>query len=248
MIEKIYIYFFDPRKEGYTLLKTLVYSITFLISIFLIYKILKKLKIKIDNSFLIFSHFLALPFSAIRVLEDYKIISGIIFITPWIEGLYLITFLVLISTLKKFLKKKYEKPIFIFGILIFFALLFQLHIKNFLAIQIYSFIVLFTFLLVFLLKINIFNRLVIISQIYEALITTINVSIFGFFEQHILSRLILEIYPLIYLLIKLLFAILLIKTLDLSLIDSNLKNYIKTSFSVLSFSVGTRNLLQALAY
>ncbi|MEM4773030.1 MAG: DUF63 family protein [Nanoarchaeales archaeon] len=248
MIEKIYIYFFDPKKEGYTLFKTFIYSVVFLIAIFLLYKFVKKQKIKIDYRFAIFSHFLALPFSAIRVLEDYKIISSIVFITPWIEGLYIVFFVILMYLSRKFLANSYEKIAFILGILMFFTFSFQLELKNLQTLSIYLPLSFLFIILILIVRINLFNRLLIIGQLYEATITIINVLFFGFYEQHVLSRLILEYFSIGYLFIKLIFIIFLIKILDITTLSEDSKNFIKTSFSVLSFSIGTRNLLQALAY
>lgn len=246
-MKDIVIYFLDPLREGYTISKTLVYSLTLLISLILIYKILKsKLKIKIDEKFLIFALFLSLPFSSLRVLEDYSIIQSIFIVTPWIEAIYMLILLITLSIVKNV--KNYEKVSIIFGIPLFFVFLFQLEIKNHIAI-LYFILIFLTILFLFkILKIDFFDKLVILSQTYESLITVINVFVFNLYEQHILSRFLLENFGILYVFIKIFAALLFVTAINYSFKNNKeFANYLKTSIIVLSFSIGNRNFVQSLA-
>ncbi|MEM5821247.1 MAG: DUF63 family protein [Candidatus Aenigmatarchaeota archaeon] len=248
-MKDIIIYFLNPLESGYTFSKTLVYSVTLFLTLLFLYKIIKsKLKIKIDENFLIFSLFLSLPFSSLRVLEDYSIIKGIIFVTPWIEFLYFVFFLITLYFVRNL--KNYEKISIIIGMPLFFAFLFQLEIKNLFAIYFFVLILLITIVLLKilkLLKLDLFDRLVILSQTYEGSITTINVFVFHLYEQHIFSRFLLENFGFFYLAFKIFSAILFIIAINFAFKENKeFANYLKTSIIVLSFAIGTRNFAQSL--
>ncbi|MEM5820698.1 MAG: DUF63 family protein [Candidatus Aenigmatarchaeota archaeon] len=246
-MKDIVIYFLNPLKEGYTISKTLIYAFTLLASLILIYKILtSKLKIKIDENFLIFALFLSLPFSSLRVLEDYSIIQSIFIVTPWIEAIYMLILLITLSIVKNV--KNYEKVSIIFGIPLFFVFLFQLEIKNYIAILYFVLILSIIFSLFKILKIDFFDKLVILSQTYESLVTVINVFVFNLYEQHILSRFLLENFGILYVFIKIFAALLFVTAINYSFKNNKeFANYLKTSIIVLSFSIGNRNFVQSLA-
>jgi uncharacterized membrane protein len=72
---KILNYFLNPYEEGYTIEKTLVFALLFVVLAFVIYKVLKKLKIKVDRRSIIAT----LPFiflgSSLKVIVDNGIIK-----------------------------------------------------------------------------------------------------------------------------------------------------------------------------
>lgn len=246
-MEDLIKFFVDPKFGGYTLQKTLLYSILFLIVAYVVFKILKKFKFRFDVEF--FTSILPLVFltSTIRVLEDYSIISGNIFVTPQLQLTFLPLFLSTIILMKIFLKEKWGKAIFIFGLfLLSFSLTF-LPLKNFHAF-LYHFLATFSLLTITAkLPTSPENKILIFSIMFECLITLINVQVFGFFEQHFITRSILEFSPILYPVVRILFLILLIKTADIYFKEKSTNNYIKFLFSILSLGIGFRNLLQSIA-
>ena len=69
-------YFMDPHMIGYTPEKTIVLAIFFVIGVYVIYEILKRLNIKIDIRFAVaIAPFIVLG-SILRVLVDSNVISS----------------------------------------------------------------------------------------------------------------------------------------------------------------------------
>lgn len=251
MIERIYNFLFNPKLEGYTFFKTLLYSIGYSIIVFILYYLLRRKNwIKLDERLVIHSYFLSLPFVAIRVLEDYSILQGILFITPWIEIMYVVSFLVSLFVLVRILKvHNYEKVSVVMSPLVFFSLILHLEDRfNFFIFLLNAILGMFFILLFFSLGfVNLYDRLVLLTHAYEALVTVFNVVFLGFYEQHVISRIFLEISPILFLSAKISFVLVFLKIVDFCT-DRNeyLRNIIKLSFSVFGFSVGLRNLLQAI--
>ena len=114
-------YFLHPKKTGYDFPKTLVYAALFVLAIYVIFKLLKKMKIKVDKRLAIaISPYIVLG-GALRVIQDIGLVSSYFFVTPGIYVfVFFITLLVLLSSL--FLEKKkgvpYFKTMFMAGLLL----------------------------------------------------------------------------------------------------------------------------------
>ena len=121
-MEKILEYLFQPLKEGYTLPKTFFYIFLLSISLYLIYLLIEKFKIKINKLFI----FSILPFlffiSALRVYQDLGIYDSILLVTPWIEVLFFFTLFLSYSfalLLQKLLNLDHLKVFFLVGFFLF---------------------------------------------------------------------------------------------------------------------------------
>ena len=126
--------FLWPKKMGYTLENTVLYSIILIIAIYAIYKLLKKLGIKIDSRLAIaVSPYVALA-STIRSLEDAKFFNSYWFVTPgiyfFIASIFFAVFLISVALEKKKIFS-YHKPTFLIGVLILSFMMANLKIVNY---------------------------------------------------------------------------------------------------------------------
>ncbi|MEM5880977.1 MAG: DUF63 family protein [Candidatus Aenigmatarchaeota archaeon] len=236
-------YFTNPLKEGYTFEKTFVLGIIALVAVFLIYKILKKLKVKIDKKFSLSIFFYILFGSSVRVLVDLGIINSILFVTPniWIfTALITLTFL-LIS------KKIGEKFFLYSGIFLCMIPLSFLvpHLKNY-----YGFSLVFFFLLplIFVLnnvKISLSNKAIIFTQYLDAITAYISIKFFSekLAEQHLLANFFFSILPESFIFIKLFAAFLIVFLIDKEKLTKLQKNYLKLVIASLGAATSTRNFL-----
>jgi uncharacterized membrane protein len=91
------IYFLTP---GYNPVNTTVYAFVFVVAAYFIFKILRKLKLKVDKELAIGIAPFVIMGSVFRVLDDAGILSGFLFVTP---GIYFfisaVTITILFSSL-----------------------------------------------------------------------------------------------------------------------------------------------------
>ncbi|MEM5831581.1 MAG: DUF63 family protein [Candidatus Aenigmatarchaeota archaeon] len=240
-------YFTNPLKEGYTFEKTFVLGIIALIAIFLIYKILKKLKVKIDKKFSFSIFFYILFGSSIRVLVDLKIINSILFVTPnlWIfTGLITLIFL-LIS------KKLGEKFFLYAGIfLCIIPLSFLIpHLKNYYGFSLVFFLLLPLIFVLKNIKISLSNKAVIFSQYLDAVAAYVSVKFFSekLVEQHLLANFFFSILPESFIFVKLFAAFLIVFLIDKEKLTKFQKNYLKLVIASLGTATSTRSFLLLLS-
>ncbi|OYT42989.1 MAG: hypothetical protein B6U88_02190, partial [Candidatus Aenigmarchaeota archaeon ex4484_56] len=122
--------------SGYNIVNTSVYSIVLVVTAYVIFLVLKKMKIKIDRKLI----FAVIPYiilgSSLRVLRDAYILRGSLFITPFIYILiFFIAFPILLITnlIQKKTKIPYYKLMFSIGILLIIYPLYQIEYLNFLG-------------------------------------------------------------------------------------------------------------------
>ncbi|OYT42739.1 MAG: hypothetical protein B6U78_00440 [Candidatus Aenigmarchaeota archaeon ex4484_224] len=239
-----------PKKYGYTWYTTLTYSLLFFLGIYIIFKILKKLKIKIDYK-LAFAIF---PFiligSTLRTMRDALILTSLVFVTPQIYfliSLLTLTILFISKTIEQKFFIPYEKISFISGIIVEIFLLLTLPIYYFKALIYLIPLLTFFFLLVFNSNTKIENKILIFSQAYDASISYTAMKFFGYKEQHVLPNILFSLAPLeTFLIIKPLIAILSIILLDYYIKQKDLNKYLKMIITIIGIAQGTRNLLNLL--
>jgi len=248
-MEKFLEYLFQPLKEGYTLPKTFFYIFLLTISIYLIYLLIKRFKVKIDKFFI----FSILPFlffvSALRVYQDLGIYNSILLVTPWIEVLFLftLTFSYFLSLLlQKFLNLYYLKVFFLIGFFLFSFTLINLPIKNFLPLF-YVFIFLSPW--IFLTK-PFFSKedlMIIISHMLDANSSFVANYFFHLQEKHVIASFLFSFNPFLFIFLKfflIIFAILLLNQLQ----NEELKNYLKLILILLVLGPGLRNCFLMICY
>lgn len=241
-------YFLYPKKSGYDIPKTLTYGIIFILAIFLIFKVLKKLKIKIDKGLALAISPYIIFGGALRILQDAKILNSYLFVTP---GIYFFVFCIIFPLILifKFLENKlkipYYKPVFLIGVILVSIPLSFFEIKNFygifLSILFYApWILIFYFFKKWDLK----NRLVALIQMFDATVTFTSIQFFGFSEQHILPTFLINIFsPFSFIFAKLLAIVLVLILIDKFSDDKEFNNFLKLCIGILGGATGTRDFI-----
>jgi uncharacterized membrane protein len=262
----------NPGIQGYNMINTIVFSILLIIACIIIFKLLKN-KINFNSEFFI----ALIPYiifgASMRVImhqieSGRLIIYGIMktanplelgfwFFTP---GIWLLTFsLVLIGLLIAGVLKSFDsKKLLYFGIIFALPVLFF----NFLSynnwfwfILTFIIIVLVTFGIVFLInkftKYKIFNDrtnfFIVLGQAIDSIGSSIAITFFPFTEQHVVSDILIKIHPLVFIIVKLLIAVLLCWSIDDYIKESNNKQlfyFIKVVIAILGLATGLGSLLK----
>lgn len=262
----------DPmiNQTGYNFYNTFLIASIVLIFYFRGYKLLKK-HIKINKEFLNTLIIFTIIGAFLRILEeDYIVFGGLIkrslnpleigfyFYTPGLLILLVLLYLFFFLISYLIYKQKY------FILLKKIGLIFLLFISIIVLINIVNWHIFFLSLiiicLIFYYLIKIFskliktnqyyeNKLLILSQTIDFSATLIGVYFFkGYlYEEHFISRTIIEISPILFVILKLFLCFLFIYILDYLYYSKTEKDqkirYIKQIIIILGFLTGIRNLL-----
>jgi len=251
--------------QGYNLVNTSVYALILILIVwFGIIPFLKKQEIPINFKFML----ALLPFvifgSAFRILNDIGILNNtcnpldFAFYT-FTPGIWLLTAGITIIALliaKKTSNGNEEKFYKHFGgigvliaapILLFLFTIFKVWDGFFLVLFLAAIITLFVKFLVGLKYKNFFkdklNILVLGGQVLDSTATIVATDVFNCGEQHPLSQTILGVHPGLFILVKVLLALLIIYYVDKDIEDERLRNFIKIAVIILGFATGTRDVL-----
>lgn len=251
-----YQYFLKPIlfREGFNPVNTTVYAVLLvLISLYLVYPALKKLKVKIDGKLAVgISSFILLG-TTIRVLVDSGFLPYNIFlITPMIYILiFTTTFasLLLSTFLQKKIKIEYHKILFSIGIILSFPLILFLKFQNFYGSSL-VFLFFIPWLLFFYLlkKWPISNRVVAAVHQFDATTTSVTIYFFPqFLEQHFIPAFFISfIHPFSFVFIKLLGIVVALFLIDKYSKNRDRSNFLKLILGVLGASTGLRDFLALL--
>ena len=262
----------DPmiNQTGYNFYNTFLIASIVLLSYFVGYKLLKK-HIKIDKEFLNTLIIFTIIGAFLRILEeDYIVFGGLIkrslnpleigfyFYTPGLLILLVLLYLFFFLISYLIYKQKY------FILLKKIGHIFLLVISIIVLINIVNWHIFFLSLiiicLIFYYLIKIFNKLIKTNQYYENKLlilsqtidfsaTLIGVYFFrGYlYEEHFISRTIIEVSPILFVILKLFLCFLFIYILDYLYYSKTEKDqkirYIKQIIIILGFLTGIRNLL-----
>ena len=254
---KILNYFLNPYEEGYTIEKTLVFAVLFIVLAFVIYKILKRLKIKIDRSLII----AALPFvffgSSLRVLVDSGLITNqtlkILLTTPNIYiiiSLFVISLLYFSVTLQKKKIAKYHKIMFSIGSTLFIVSLIFLHFVNFYgAFLIFIFILPWLLFCLFFKKWSFENRFALFFQMLDANATFVSLNFFPLYkEQHVIPNFLISLFgPHSFVMVKFIAVVSILFLIDKFSKDRELNSYVKIIIGFLGAATGVRDSLRLIA-
>ncbi len=262
-------YFIDPviQGTGYNIVNTLTYAVLLIIAVFITYKLLKKMKIVIDNKFLIG----VLPYvilgGLLRALED-AASYGIWFKTPII---YIVIFVVafvglLISKFIEILSRKgrwnisYHMTWAAIGFLLVLAGLSQVALRvPFAFAAIITLSIFWTLLLVFLKKLsdrtkklqNLFtweNTALLGVHMFDATTTFVALQYFPYFEQHVLPSFLIGIFgPAVMFALKFFVVGAVLYVLDKELKekkDLEKRKFIKLVILILGLAPGLRNFFR----
>ncbi|MDD5416395.1 MAG: DUF63 family protein [Candidatus Aenigmarchaeota archaeon] len=248
--------FVTPLCHYYTLESTLVYGLILVLATVWIYRLLKRLKVKIDKNF-----FLALLLFIIyggwtRALRDHFL--GIYENQWWwcSPPIYVVIFLITISLLlagiflEKYFKVPYHKFMIISGSLLLLYNLSLTRITNLLAVTIVLSLVAFWFLAffgyhkLFPKKLSFINAGILIAHLFDASSTFTAVSFFGYYEQHVLPGFLISIFgPWIMFPLKIAVVWTVLYLLDKNIMDIQMKNFLKIVILILGLALGIRDFL-----
>jgi len=246
-------YFIDPIKtgEGYNPVNTAAIALTAVLIGYLILKLLKKLKIKIDERLALAVAPYVFIGSMLRVFEDAKIVSNILFVTPFLffwGGAVFIAILIFSVLLERRTKIPYFKTMFLVGILAIAALLPKLNFTNLqgaglIFIYFLPWLFIFGFMKFWALK----NRLIMLIQMLDATATAVGINYFGYSEEHVIPNIVIQLFgPFSFLFVKLLGVALILYLIDKTSEDNELNNYLKIAIGVIGGFTGSRDILRLL--
>lgn len=249
-------YFLNPTAQGYDVPKTIIFSLLLVLAAYLIYRGLRKLKVKIDYRLALgVGPYIAFG-ASIRVLQDAGILNSILFITPNIYILvYGITFIVLCISLllEKRYKISYHKVLFLTGLILFSFSAVFLTPTNFRGIALVV-----AFYLPWLIALSLFkkwsvtNRAVLAVQMFDAVVTFVTINFFGqnnlgsvgFFEQHLIPAFVMNMFgPFSFIIVKLIAITTILILIDRFSKDIEFNNYLKLVIAVLGAATGTRDFI-----
>lgn len=263
----------DPTVQGYNLVNTIVLVLLLVIACGFIYYFLKN-KVNFNHKFFeALVPFILFGVSMRVIMHQIEagllVLPGIIktvnpiepgfwFFTP---GIWILTFvLVIIGLLIARVDKKLNtKNLMYFGILIMLApLLFNLITFNNWPIVIFLLILIILISYGLCYIINKFtkykiledklNFYIVLGQGFDGIASAFAIAFFGFSEQHVVSNLIMQIHPGLFVIVKLSIAALIAWSLDDYLTEKpknkDLINYIKVIIAILGFATGLASLLK----
>ena len=248
-IQELFNHYFVETGYGYNSVNTTVYGFLLIIFAYIIYKILKKLQIKVDGKLAISVAPFVVFGSSIRILEDANIISGYFFVTP---GIYFLTFGITFLTLliswkieKKF-HIQYHKIMFIVGLILISPVLGTLKYNNFLGI---GYVLLYFAPWIIFLKIIPLlkeNKIVTGLHVFDGTVTFVSLNYFGYYEQHVLPRYLINLLgtPLSFVFLKILVIVPVLFFIDKYSEDKDFNNFIKLVIGILGAATGTRDFLR----
>ncbi len=237
---------------GYTFQETLAYSIIAACSCFLVYKLLRKMRIRINEEFFLSLFPFVLSASFARVTRDLYLFDYAFLSSPYIYVVWSSIYLSLLVVSRKLLGKNWSFATFSLGIVTlgFFlgAYLSVARLEAFACASMGSVAItlaLLFFTLRYLLPSDAFGRLTIASQGYDGFVTFVAMEVFGYGEQHWLPNLLFSWFgcTLIFPVLKLIIASLIVFTLNKSSLGEEANSFIKILVSILGIGTGTRDLL-----
>jgi uncharacterized membrane protein len=187
--------------------------------------------------------------SSVRVLEDSRIISGWIFITPGIYFLiFFVTFFILLISLliERRFHIPYYKIMFIVGIILISPVLGVVNYKNFLGV---GYVLLYLTPWIIFLKVIPWlkeNKIVTGLHVFDGNVTFVSINYFGYYEMHVLPSFIINFskIPILFVFLKFIITFVILVLIDKYSDDKEFNNYIKLIIGILGASTGTRDFLR----
>lgn len=248
--EEIISYFTDPTATGYTVEKTIIFALILIAAVYVIFEILKRLRIRVDGKLAIG----VLPYvvfgGIMRVLQDAGIANSYWLITP---GIYVVIIsIILVALFLSWLIQRkfgvpYFKIIFVIGLL---SVAFTLPLLNFINLQ--GFLLVFLFfipwiIILYKVKWGLANKFVTLAQMFDATATFVAIQFFGFYEKHVLPSFLINIFsPISFIFVKIIGVVVILLLLDRFKEDREFNNFLKLIIGILGLGTGTRDFLQLL--
>jgi uncharacterized membrane protein len=245
-------YFLSPIKTGYDMPKTLAYSIAFVIAAYLIFRLMKKINIKIDKRLAVALTPYVFFGGILRSLEDAGTVNSYWFVTP---GIYFFVFAVVLTVLVISLvlqtKRKipYFKILFTVGLLLVSAAVTQVKPVNLSGVFLVG-LFLLPWIAIFysIKKWGLANRIVSLTQMFDATTTFVALNFFSYREQHVLPNFFINFFgPASFIFLKLVGVVAVLVLIDRFSTDKELNNYLKLLIGILGTATGTRDLFSLIS-
>lgn len=245
--------FLDPLCRYYTLENTIAYAVIFLVAIYGVYKLLQRLKIRIDKHFF----FGILPFIIYggwtRALRDHGLYTGWQFCSP---PIYFVMFAIVLSSLLLglFLQKKFKIPYYktmaAIGIILLLYNASITSISNYTAF--FAILALAGFWLLLLLGANRLrpklvsreNALITAAHLLDASASFMAIQFFGYYEQHVLPGFLIGIGgPWVLFPLKIAVVLPILIWIDRGEEDAFFRKFLKVIILILGLGLGIRDFL-----
>ncbi len=250
-LDEVISYFTDPTATGYTPEKTLIFALIFVASVYVTYEMLKKFKIKVDYKLVLGIIPYILLAGALRVTQDAGVFSTWWLITP---GMYFTAFtIILVALLLSILLERkfgipYFKIFFIIGLLAFAVIVSLLQFVNSTGLILVSLFYLPWTIILYKVRWGIANKLVTMAQMFDATATYVAIQYFGYYEQHYVPSIFINIFsPVAFIFLKIAGIVAILFLIDRFKGDNEFNNYIKLMMGILGLATGTRDFLRLLA-
>ncbi len=266
-------YFLEPMGHYYTLPNTIVYSIVFVIVVFLVYKYLlkrmelfvpnfgikdsKRMKFKIDKNFMLSLVPFILLGGIMRSLEDAEFYQGFMFVSP---GIYVTIFFITLGSLlasvliEKYTKKEYWKIMLVIGSVLCLYNLYQVFsfgIKNWSGVFMTLGLVGLWSLVFGLIHLKFPKHLsrvnlpILVSHLFDGSATFIALSYFSYMEQHVLPSFLIGFTgPWVMFPLKIFIVWPVLYLIDKHIEDKEFRIWLKITVLILGLALGTRDILK----
>lgn len=251
-------YFLEPMGHYYTLPNTIVYSILFVIVVFLVYKyLLKRMKFKIDRNFMLSLVPFILLGGIMRSLEDAEFYQGFMFVSP---GIYVTIFFITLGSLiasvlmEKYAKKEYWKIMLTIGTALCLYNLYQVFaigIKNWDGVlMILGLVGLWSLVFglihlkfpKYLSRVNLF---ILVSHLFDGSATFVALSYFSYMEQHVLPNFLIGFTgPWVMFPLKIFIVWPVLYLIDTHIEDKEFRVWLKIAVLILGLALGARDMLK----
>jgi uncharacterized membrane protein len=248
-------YYLQPLGKYYTLPATITYALLFVVALYLVYKLCKRLKLKFDEKLIT----ALLPFvvlgGVIRALRDAEILyKSFLFVSPplyfFVFGITLFSLLAA-KEISKHWNFNFEKNLLLIGIGILLPHAFLIRIVNVFALGLILLIWGVSIVAVILMQkvmpkyFTSLNSLAIASQMLDATSAFVSIEFFGYGEQHVLSSFLMQSFGTwIFLPVKFFASLCAVILIDKYCDDKDFANYLKFAIITLGLALGTRNTLR----
>ncbi len=250
MWQKIAEYFLTPEATGYTIPKTLTYAVVLVLVVYAVYEILKKLKIKIDKKLAVGVAPFVVFGGAVRVLEDSGLLSSYWLVTPGVYALvFFIVFPLLLVSVWFERRKKipYHKVLLAIGSGLALFTLSKINFVNpyGLSLVLIFFLPWVVFFFWFVKKWSAENKLVTLTQMFDATSTFVAVNYFSYAEQHVIPTALINLFgPFSFIVVKVVVVVGILVLIDKYSDDKNFSNWIKLCIAILGGATGTRDFVR----
>lgn len=246
-------YFVNPIifNQGYNIVNTAVYALILVIAAYVIYRTLRKLKVKIDKRLAISVAPFVLLGSSARILVDSGLTDTFLLITPLIYFvIFAVTFVVLL--ISRYIEKRFKIPYYKImasvGIVLVLIPISLIRIGNpIVLVYVLAFYAIWPIAFYFI-KWNVANKVVASIEMFDATNTSVALYFFGYSEQHVVPNVFIGLFgPWAFVPIKAAAVIVALILIDRYSDDKEFNNYLKLVIGILGGATSVRDFLRLIA-